>query len=148
MNYTNLDPLLNNVLVIKSQGKSYDLHSDSDFYGLIYCKSQANVKLIWNYPSKWFRNESIFKNDRTYLETHNIKKYDHKIELSFEEVGIFEVSSSITEISNNNQDILEDIRNYYENDGGEIEEDGSVIFVFQSEMQIRIKCNSISFQTK
>lgn len=146
MKYLNIEPLLNNVLEINANNHCYDLHSDSDFTSLMYSIASKNVELVWNYPSKWFKNNSDFRNDKEYLEIHNIQSYNQRIILCFGDVALFEVTKLDENPQDTDVDTLEDIRNYHENKDGVFSEDGSITFVFQSGMKIRIHGKTFSFQ--
>lgn len=146
MKYINIEPLLNNVLEIRSNNFQYDLHNDSDFCGVIYEAGSGLVKLIWNYPGKWFIKESQFNNNKEYLRAHNIKAFNQRIILSFEEVSLFEVIPGNPGVLNSDEECLEDIRNFYEDNNGFLKNDESINFVFQSGMEIRIRCSKLTFQ--
>lgn len=147
MKYENLEPLLNNVLEIKSNNKIWELHNDSDFEEVQYNVEEKTAKLIWNYPSDWFRKESHFNSNEEYIEEHNIQSNDYKITLVFISVSVFEVRSRDINIPFREETCLTDIRNFYEDDNGNLYEDGSITFIFESGLQVRVKCESIKFET-
>lgn len=147
MKYENLEPLLNNVLEIKSNNKIWELHNDSDFEEVQYNVAERKAKLIWNYPSDWFRKESHFNSNEQYIEEHNIQSQDYKIALVFRSVSVFEVRPRDIDMPFSEDSCLADIRNFYEDVNGNLYDDGSITFIFQSGSQIRIKCELIKFET-
>ena len=145
MRYENLEPLLNNVLEIQSNNKIWELHNDSDFEEFQYNVIEKTAKLTWKYPSKWFKIESPFNSNEEYIEEHSIQSNDYKISLMFISVSIFEVKPRDANLPFTEDTCLTDIRLFYEDDKGNLYKDGSITFIFESGLQIRIKCESIKF---
>jgi len=138
MKYENLEPLLNNVLEIRSNNKIWELHNDSDFEEFQYNVVEKTAKLIWIYPSDWFKNESPFNSNEEYIVEHSIQPNDYKIRLEFISVSVFEVRPRDINIPFSEDTCLTDIRNFYEDVNGNLYEDGSITFIFESGLQIRV----------
>jgi len=136
MKYINMNPFLNNVLDLSSENKVWDLRNDLDLLETRYNVIERIVFLIWKYPSEWLKNENRMQEDSKFIE------------LKFEEVGFFEIISNEKNETNSENIYLDDIWNFHERRDGSYIRDNYLTFVFNNDLRIIIKAESIKLEIK
>ena len=131
-----MNPFLNNVLDLSSENKVWDLRNDLDLLETRYNVIERIVFLIWKYPSEWLKNENRMQEDSKFIE------------LKFEEVGFFEIISNEKNETNSENIYLDDIWNFHERRDGSYIRDNYLTFVFNNDLRIIIKAESIKLEIK
>ncbi len=134
MKYINIEPIINNVLEIKSEGDSWDLRNDADFMEVCYNVIEKSATLIWKFPSDW------------YIKEYKKKPQKVLLKLIFETVEFFEVDSSDIYGLKSDNIVIEGVNDYYEKKDGSFENNNFITFEFGNGLKIILKSEMLRFK--